>query len=646
MKSIFENPNTTECLKKWAEDSTLHQASFYFWNQGTDMQKSGVGLFQSLLYQILRSTPDLIQSVCTRRLHHEPWTMKELHDTFKRIEHETRLDAKYCFFVDGLDEYDGDEADVVQLLKALSISGRIKICVSSRPGRQYEDFLHQDHRTFDISHYTRDDMRRHVDESLRTSSNWNDLVVSNPTSCQEIIEEISARANGVWLWVSLVTGDIVKEADKNEKIETLRDILAQTPEDLEEYFQIMIEKIPKRHRQDMARIFLLAVEEVQPLPLYAFALLEKEKEDIDHALNSRIEPINETDILLEYPALKRRIRNRCSDLLIVDDEPHPVFLMHSVDFLHRTVRDFLRDYDKQLKVYLKEDVFDPLVSLSKICLGLLKGLPVGNFRDVPTVNKIIGLTDELLYYAREAEIRSKTEQQAHLTNILDELDRVNSYHARGINNHWTHARDSPKPRGFEEFREGGKCNFLALAVQARLVKYVREKLQANPRRMEKEGRPLLDYALRPRRVTPISMPFHHIRDDPSVSVDMVRLLLSPEYKADPNQIVRLNGDRSVWALFLISINETHHRESRRGSGGYQNLIEAWYETCELLVRAGARKDCLSSNGIDYASGQQRIDPADASSILERVFGRDRAAMLIKEMEEQEANNQGSSCTVM
>lgn len=646
MKSIFEHADTIKYLNEWAGDTTLHKCSFYFWNQGTDMQKSGVGLIQSLLYQILRSTPELIGSVCSRRLHHEPWTFEELEQTFRRIEQETLLDAKFCFFIDGLDEYDGEEKDVSLILRSLSISRRMKICVSSRPGRQYEAFLHRDHRTFDIAQFTKDDMRQHIERSLKGSANWEKLVASDPTECQDLIEEISARANGVWLWVSLVTGDIVKEADKNEKLESLRKILSETPEDLEDYFRVMIGKIPKRHRQDMARIFLIAVEEVQPLPLYAFALLEKEKEDSDYAFTTPIEAVVELKIDAEYPALKSRIRNRCGDLLFIDDEPHPVFLTHSVDFLHRTVRDFLRDYDKDLKIHIKDSPFDPLVSLSKICLTLLKALPVTDFRDVATVNRVIGLTDELLYYVRESEIRSTYENNALLIRILDEVDKVNSHHARNITNHWTHARDSPRPRGLEVFKEGGKCNFLALTVQARLVNYVREKLEANPRVMAKPGRPLLDYALRPRRVTPISMPFHHIRDDPSVSVDMVRLLLCTEPKADPNQIVRLNGDLSVWALFLLSIHETHSREGGSGNASYASLKQAWYETCILMVRAGAREDCLRNVGFDYATGQLRTGPVDSQLILKAVFGEDRATILIREMKEHEPNNQGSSCRLM
>ncbi|KAI0537254.1 hypothetical protein GGR58DRAFT_353751 [Xylaria digitata] len=622
MRFVHENPHTVQSLEKWAGTAKLYTASYYFWNQGSEMQKSGIGLFQSLLYQILKSTPDLIMSVCEDRLDHEAWKMEDLINIFKQIAQKTNLNARFCFFIDGLDEYDGEEKDIIKLLQELSVSQYIKICASSRPGRRYESFLHSYGCTFEIAHYTKEDMRRYIDTRLRTSKNWCGLVASNPDPCQHILNEISKRASGVWLWVFLVTNDIVKEADKNEGLATLRKIVDEFPSDLYEYFENMINKIPKLHREEMAQNFLVTVEELQPLPLYAFALLEEERENSGYAIDAPITPVSEAEVKLRYPALKDRVRNRCSDLLVVDNEPHPVFFGCSVDFLHRTVRDFLREYDENLKMCLEKE-FDPLVSLSRICLRLLKALPAANIRNPKFAHKMIGLTDELLYYAREVEKKSILQEETPLIGLLDELDKVNSHHARRIANHWTHARDSPAPKGCDEYYEGGQCNFLALAVQARLVKYVRAKVQANRRNMKKGGRPLLDYALRPRRITPISMPYHSTREDPSVDVDMVNLLL--HNGADPNQPVFLYEGKSVWALFLISIYETH-TQSDRASRTYQSLYKAWYRACDALILAGARADCLSNIKPGYPS---------ASSILDRVFGQDRANVLEQGMKQKE-----------
>jgi hypothetical protein len=246
-----------------------------------------------------------------------------------------------------------------------------------------------------------------------------------------------------------------------------------------------------------------------------------------------------------------------------------------VEFLHRTIRDFLRDsYHGKLEGYLRSD-FNPLVSLYKICLSLLKALAMDNLQDRETLHRVIGLSDELLYYAHEVEKRGGVREELVVHALLDELDVVNCNHAQRETVHWTQARDIPGSRGLDRYEEGGKCNFLALALQARLVKYVRAKLQSAPERMEKSGRPLLNYALRPRRSTPISMSHYSTRDDQNVDPDMVEVLLAHGANANPNKPVRLYNGRSVWDLFLISIHEGNKQLEPRTSSS-QSPKMAWY----------------------------------------------------------------------
>lgn len=87
-------------------------------------------------------------------------------------------------------------------------------------------------------------MRAYIETHLRASPKWQSLAASDPT-CEDIINEISARAAGVWLWVSLVTDDIVKEAEKSEGAATLRKIVNEFPGDLHGYFERIIKEFRK-----------------------------------------------------------------------------------------------------------------------------------------------------------------------------------------------------------------------------------------------------------------------------------------------------------------------------------------------------------------------------------------------------------------
>ncbi|KAI4621947.1 hypothetical protein J4E80_004322 [Alternaria sp. BMP 0032] len=513
MKFVTEDSRTYEHLRKWAGTTKLCTASYFFWNQGHEMQMSQRGLFQSLLYQILKSLPRLIESVCPSHLEHEEWEVEELKAIFARIATQEDLEVKFCFFIDGLDEYDGAEEDVVNVLEFLSDSKDIKICASTRPRKVFKEFFHKQSRTFDIKDFTKEDIGRHVQRELAENEKFRRLENSN-FACETLTKAISDRAQGVWLWVYLVTRDLVRAVNRNEGVDMLWKIMTQFPADLEKYFSHILKAVESQYLEEMSQIFLITVDELQPLPLYAFSLLlESECKNPAYAINLPIRPLRDSDLKSEYPTWKERIENRCSDLLIVDDEDH------QVDFLHRTVRDFLRDnYYPQLQANLK-DKFSSTSTLCRMCLVMLKSLPDIDFKSPSSINKVIGLTDELLYYAYETE-QADQSPMSTLVEVLDEADRVNIHHARGVRNHWTHARDAVGTRGLDVYEEGDTYNFLALTVQARLVKYVRAKLNANKEFARKGGRPLLDYALRPRRITPIRMPYHSKRDDPSVNVDI------------------------------------------------------------------------------------------------------------------------------
>ena len=84
---------------------TLHKASYFFWNQGFEKQKSQTGLLQSLLYQILRHNPELagIANITSGRLNHEMWDFPELKSLFERVIERTEVNTRFCFFIDGLD---------------------------------------------------------------------------------------------------------------------------------------------------------------------------------------------------------------------------------------------------------------------------------------------------------------------------------------------------------------------------------------------------------------------------------------------------------------------------------------------------------------------------------------------------------------
>ncbi|CAG9976002.1 unnamed protein product [Clonostachys byssicola] len=641
MKYAYDHPDTVLGLEKWAGSSRLCRAAFFFWNQGFEMQKSQAGLLQSLLYQVLRQIPSLVSLVEESKQLHEIWQFNELKSLFAQIMSETTLTTKFCFFIDGLDEYDGDEEDIAKLLCLISESPHIKICASSRPRTVFDKILWSGQYLLAMQHFTKNDMRNYVQTKLRENSEFRALEKIDP-DCTMVMDKIAEEANGVWLWVDLVTRDIIRAANRSEGPRKFNEIVAGFPRKLEEYFALIISRVDPVYRKEMARAFLVTIYEVQPLPLYAFYLLNKEEENAGYAIQEQVSSLSESEVRKIGQTWKARIHNRCSDLLIVDEGEHPVFLIQPVDFLHRTVRDFLRDwFQDKLEEELKES-FVPPVSLCRIMLFFLKKQPQGHSSSLVHYNRMTALVDELLYYAREAENHPycRDYEVSPVEDILDAAGQVNSSLLQMVmRNHWTRASGPPRSRGLDRYhrrepsrsqgldqhRERSHCNFLALAIQARLFKYVRAKLEADPRQLVNPGQPLLDYALRPRRVTPLALPYHSRRDEPNIDPKIVFLLLS--LGAKPNQEVHSHGGHTVWVLFLISCWES----AKRGEATEVSK-KAWYEVCEMMIKHGASRDYFPSIG-----GQE----LNIDNVLSTIFREDQASNLLEQINDQTLNRRNT-----
>lgn len=225
MKLISDHPATRETLEEWAgRDRKLYIGSHFFWYQGTAMEKSYQGLLRSIIYDVLRQCPSLIEVVARSRWPleisrglkssdtKEPWLTEELLDCLRQIVVNTTWQVEsslcFCFFIDGLDEYDGAHEDIVKLLQDLAHAENIKICASSRPWEIFQQsFQSSVEHDFALTLHlhTRKDMGKAI---------WHDICTVVPSkdtdapqtkqALKEIVNDIAEKAEGVFLWVYLV----------------------------------------------------------------------------------------------------------------------------------------------------------------------------------------------------------------------------------------------------------------------------------------------------------------------------------------------------------------------------------------------------------------------------------------------------------
>jgi hypothetical protein len=270
VRFVWNEPRTFKLLHHWAPQQNLIVATFFFWNSGIPDQRSQVGLLRSLLYAVLDAKPSLIPDVLQKEwdklsnlsAHDLPfpnkeWSLIELKLAFRRLVESANSLQKFCFFVDGLDEYDGDPEDIAQFFLELSeFSPYSKFCVSSRPWPVFQD-IYQAVPGLKLQDLTRDDIRLYTSGKLGSSRQMKSLLMTNFNDANKLIEELVKKSAGVFLWVVLVVKSLVSGLRNGDEITHLRRRLESLPPDLEELYGQMLSSVDPLDREEGSQIFQL-----------------------------------------------------------------------------------------------------------------------------------------------------------------------------------------------------------------------------------------------------------------------------------------------------------------------------------------------------------------------------------------------------
>jgi hypothetical protein len=172
MKYLCRHHQTEQHLRLWAGNDALVLAKFFFWKPGSSLQKSLKGLVRGLLYCLLSESPDLIPTAFPVQ-----WDMSSYREkfVFEQQEIEAAFDTiiscqqahrgyKFAFFIDGLDEFEGNHAELIRKLhKWTKKFQHMKICVSSREWAIFQELFGdcpkwklQDLTFSDIQRFVRD----------------------------------------------------------------------------------------------------------------------------------------------------------------------------------------------------------------------------------------------------------------------------------------------------------------------------------------------------------------------------------------------------------------------------------------------------------------------------------------------------------
>ena len=389
MKFLFEHKRTRVHLSEWAHGNDVTIAASFFWNAGSELEKSYIGLLRALLYQVLSQHPDLIQVIFPERwsallrssTQRNPWTEKELFGALQLLSQAPTANLRLFFLIDGLDEFSGDCDDLNTSLRELNKSTAIKICVSSRPWTVFRS-AYGDHvrcrmelhelTTRDVDIYIADRL-----ECLQHSS------VLTQNELKTLGNEVRIRAEGVFLWVRLAVRDLRRGISKRDSIRMLQRRLAHYPSELHDFYQHILDKIDPVYSKFTGRLLLTMVSSKRPPDLICLPLWEEYSSDNEILGDTQWLP---KSVLEMHQLLDRGmscVENWVSDLVDpIDPIQAHLRCTYSPDmrhffgsacpsFSHRTIYQFVQQKaDDGTLARMAGPEFDPLLASQHLLFGI------------------------------------------------------------------------------------------------------------------------------------------------------------------------------------------------------------------------------------------------------------------------------------
>lgn len=392
MKYIQSHTNTLALLGEWAEDSDFVLGSFYFWYAGSALQKSQDGLLRGILLPVLRRRPqlavilfpDLCRSIISTELQGRLGLSSiELHVAFLNLIRRPSDGLKICFIVDGVDEYSGDHNDICELFAEASDSPSVKMLVSSRPITACVDKF-SNYPRLKLQDLTRPDIEKFVSNLLGNNQLMNNMETLEPGLTDRLVNLISTRADGVFLWVILVVKSIIHSLQNYDTTADLIDQVKRLPEDLEKLYDHMLGSMEKQHRVLASKYFQLVLKNTEIIPEYPMTILQlsyADDEDYTAPATASIRALSEEGEALRCRMAEGRLRSRCCGLVEVQDPisgDETRAGAHTVGFLHRTVVEFLQSDNSwsSLISLASNDGFDVDLSVLGSNLRELKAMPI------------------------------------------------------------------------------------------------------------------------------------------------------------------------------------------------------------------------------------------------------------------------------
>ena len=483
MKYLLCQPVLKQHLHKWAGDRPLLFGAFYLWNAHMGYGKTLEGLLRILLSQVLSLMPDLIPLVAPRPwalfslLESDPpplvWRLPDLIQAFHRLGKEGESRFKLILFIDGMDELDGNHEALIQFIDTMRTEYRIKFCVTSRPWPIFADAFNRS-PSFRMHDLTSRDISNYVTDRLGASNAYLDLRRLFPAEMDKIQVDMVEKAQGVFLWVSIVMDLLLKVMAEDPQLPVLQGIMASLPGNLSDLYNTIWQRIDPTRITRASKLIQLVDANSGSLSCEVLWLADEDnftgRTQQSHCVSSEETPPlpARTDAIISI--IKRTVVSNTGGILEVSTSGN-------ITFLHRTARDWVRQPEIWERICAAAPMtFSPFMALARVAMMRLacdvKQLSKDEFRE--SVFRLLALV---------SRVESGHPCTPHLVTLLDELNTIGQTKITPLSttatlgtapetifhtNHWT--------RELYNIQEPCEYSFMGLVSAFAILPYIEAKI--------------------------------------------------------------------------------------------------------------------------------------------------------------------------
>jgi hypothetical protein len=505
---------------QWASStSSVIFATFFFYERGTDLQKSREGMLRSLVHQILLQIPMKLFDTKTSLRWHNLTAI--LHSAIEGLEARGK---KLFLFLDGLDEfrmldkideytdeqkdliYDGGNNDAAWGVSTWIFDGyreisifvlelckkkNVKVCFSCRELSVFEGKFGGLPR-LQLQKHTRNDIYRYTHGRLS-------MEAPDLPDLDSFASTIADKASGVFLWVRLVVNLLINGHDDGDSTQELWSTLEHLPDRLggeNGLYMSMLRHIRERHKPESARLFRLVAAVKDPLHLLHLSFAADSLAEVHtngHGSCIQIDKIGHSGFSTLCETLSRRLKSRCGGLLEADP---------FVNFMHQTAREFMqRQFAKEMvfggelkhtNINLSSAIIEGSIALIRVA----ERLSPTNTSDLlwKDPGQALLSTSNTFDHIRELDHSCiDTDSYISLVNRLNGTESMKApvFEHRKFLGRWDHRDRGPwfsviETKRFARTQEHWSEGFMPFAAITDLNKYIDFKLdcQAPSRRIE------------------------------------------------------------------------------------------------------------------------------------------------------------------